>query len=92
MARERHRECDRAEDAGDDQPDAGGVVQEQLDVVVSDERPADRARRRSEEQQPDQREDPPTRDERAHRSQRSHERCDFRELDVLHAGRTLRHE
>ena len=68
------------------------VVEEELDVVVADERPAEPAGGEPEEREPDEREDPAARDERKDGAERSDERGDLRELDVLHDEETLRHE
>ena len=92
VARERDGERDRCCDADDDEPYPSRVVEEEPDVLVSDERPGETARRRAEQPEPDERKDPAARDERADRAQRAQERGDLRELRVLHDRRTLRHE
>ena len=92
VARERDGEHDRRCGADGDERYPSRVVEEELDVLVSDERPGETARRRAEQPETDERKDPAARDQRADRAQRAQERGDLRELRVLHDRWTLRHE
>ena len=65
----------------------GRIAEEELDVVVTDERPAETARRRPEEHEPDEREDAAPRDQHADGAERTEERRDLGELHVLHGPR-----
>ncbi len=85
------REHDGGSDGGcrsdPDERNPSRISEEQLDLVVTDERPAKAARRRAEQRKPDEREDAASRDQDAYGTERAEQRCDLRELHVLHGGR-----
>ena len=90
VADERDRQRDRGEDAGGDEREAERLGEEQLEVVVPDERPAEAGGPETQQGESEQRQRAPAREHHEDGAERSEQCCDLGGGGVLQGEGTLR--